>query len=52
MKKNINPTIYEQVNELQRKFALSVLVRDEVLKLAKSAYCQGGDDAHKLLLKK
>jgi hypothetical protein len=46
------PTIHDQVNELQRKFALSVLVRDEILKLAKSAYCQGGDDAHKLLTRK
>lgn len=45
-------TIYDQVNKLQKKYALSVLVRDEILKLAKSAYCQGGDDAHKLLVKK
>lgn len=51
MKKN-KKSLHDQVNELQRKFALSVLVRDEILKLAKSAYCQGGDDTHKLLTKK
>lgn len=45
-------TIYDQVNKLQKKYALSVLVRDEILKLAKSAYCQCGDDTHKLLVKK
>lgn len=42
-------TIHEQVNKLQQKYALSVKVRDEILSLAKSAYCQGGNDAHKSL---
>ena len=46
------PTLHEQVNELQRKYALSVKVRDEILNLAKSAYSQGGDDYHKLLTKR
>lgn len=51
MKKN-KKSLHDEVNDLQRKFAWSLLVRDEVLKLVKSAYCQGGDDTHKLLTKK
>lgn len=46
------PNLHEQVNELQRKYALSVKVRDEILKLVKSAYCQGSNDCYKILSEK